>query len=157
MLLTGLWQQVNAEAAFTSFVRVFKKEYKSEQEHNERLNVFKANVAKISANNAQNSASFKVSVFPFAVGALSSAGLDTDMQLVYPTQMDLNEFADLTWEEFSSTHLGLLPGQDGTFRRGPAAICMAAPVPPWHVQTCQRADCDGMHLQGGSGQRLQPC
>ena len=29
-------------------------------------------------------------------------------------QLKLNEFADLTWEEFSATHLGVMPGQDFT-------------------------------------------
>ena len=38
------------------------------------------------------------------------------MNMMSCMQLDLNEFADLTWEEFSSTHLGLLPSRDGGFR-----------------------------------------
>ena len=34
-----------------------------------------------------------------------------------PLQLDINEFADLTFEEFQKTHFGLLPGVNGTFRR----------------------------------------
>ena len=33
-------------------------------------------------------------------------------------QLGLNEFADLTFEEFQRSHLGLLPGVNGTFRSG---------------------------------------
>ena len=32
-------------------------------------------------------------------------------------QLGINEFADLTLEEFQKTHFGLLPGVNGTFRR----------------------------------------
>ena len=31
-------------------------------------------------------------------------------------QLALNELADITFEEFKRTHLGLLPGVNGTFR-----------------------------------------
>ena len=34
-----------------------------------------------------------------------------------PSQLGINEFADLTFDEFQRTHLGLLPGVNGTFRR----------------------------------------
>ncbi|BDA42488.1 KDEL-tailed cysteine endopeptidase CEP2 [Coccomyxa sp. Obi] len=80
--------QTNAQGAFRTFTRLFSKQYTDEEEYNTRLNIFKSNVAYITASN--------------------SAGESYEL--------GLNEFADLTWEEFSSTHLGLNPAEGGSFR-----------------------------------------
>ena len=51
--LTSFWvPQTNAEGAFRTFTRLFSKQYTDEEEYNTRLNIFKSNVAYITAGNS---------------------------------------------------------------------------------------------------------
>ena len=75
--------------AFDAWVKKFGKEYKGDGEKSKRLEVFTTNAKMIAEHNAQAWQTFK---------------------------MGLNEFADLTFEEFAATRLGLdggLLGQKG--------------------------------------------
>ena len=38
-------------------------------------------------------------------------------------QLDINEYADLTWEEFRESKLGLKAGHDGSFRCNMLLCC----------------------------------
>jgi len=67
---------------FLRFVHQYQKTYATNSEYMDRYNIFSANMDKINAVNAQK--------------------LDWSLAM--------NEFGDLTWEEFASTHLGLLGG-----------------------------------------------
>jgi len=64
---------------FLRFVHQYHKSYATNAEYVDRYNIFSANMDKIDAHNAQN--------------------LDWSLAM--------NEFGDLTWDEFASTHLGL--------------------------------------------------
>ena len=66
----------------------------------ERLPVFRANAVRVAQHNANAGASFR---------------------------MALNEFADLTYDEFAATRLGLNPSAGGSLRR--RAPAGAAPSP----------------------------
>jgi C1A family cysteine protease len=79
LLILGLVSAVNYEREFLNFVNTYDKVYAHDEEVASRFEIFKTNLDKINAHNAK--------------------GLEWTM--------DVNEFADQTWEEFSSTHLGL--------------------------------------------------
>jgi len=77
----------NYEDQFTSFVSQYNKKYDGVTEFFNRFNIFKAKVDEINLHNAGN--------FSYTLG--------------------INEFSDLTWEEFQSTYLGLkIPDVDNT-------------------------------------------
>jgi C1A family cysteine protease len=80
--------QANPADAFMLWTAKHDKSYKTEEEGAHRQRVFSSNVDMIAAHNAGPS-SFK---------------------------MALNEFADLTREEFAATHLGMNPAKPGTLR-----------------------------------------
>lgn len=42
--------------------------------------------------------------------------LSEDSMVVFPLQLAVNAFADLTAEEFRATHLGMRPGSNATVR-----------------------------------------
>jgi len=67
---------------FLRFVHQYQKSYASNSEYMDRYNIFSANMDKIDAHNSQN----------------------------LGWSLAMNEFGDLTWDEFASTHLGLLRG-----------------------------------------------
>jgi len=69
------------EEQFTNFMKTYNKTYASLHETLSRFEVFTSNYDMITSHNAKQ--------------------LDWSL--------DINEFADQTWEEFSSTHLGLIP------------------------------------------------
>jgi C1A family cysteine protease len=70
----------NPLAAFEQWMSFHQKSYSSEKEHAKRLDVFKANAAFVSTKNAAQSS----------------------------MRLALNQFADQTWEEFSSKRLALM-------------------------------------------------
>jgi len=70
---------VDYEGEFNNFVMTYNKNYESVSESVNRYEIFKSNLDMINAHNAK--------------------GLDWSL--------DINEFADMTWEEFSSNFLGL--------------------------------------------------
>lgn len=79
--------QENPEQAFRAFLSAHGKAY-APHKFAERLAVFRANADLVSQHDSQDAG--------FTLG--------------------LNQFADLTFEEFSSTHLGLLPLANGSYR-----------------------------------------
>ncbi len=101
-----------------TFTRLFNKKYSNEEEAALRLNIFKTNVDYItSVNSAQQS--YQASIHSnenTQQTALSSLFFSQLAHTDLLPQLGLNEFADQTWEEFSSTHLGLNAGEDGSFR-----------------------------------------
>ena len=80
--------QADPTQAFKAFLDVYGKAYAPGQ-FAERLAVFRANVDFIAQHNSQN------------------AGYE----------LGVNQFADLTFDEFSKTHMGLLPlGANGSYQ-----------------------------------------
>ena len=80
--------QADPTQAFKAFLDVYGKAYAPGQ-FAERLAVFRANVDFIAQHNSQN------------------AGYE----------LGINQFADLTFDEFSETHMGLLPlGANGSYQ-----------------------------------------
>jgi C1A family cysteine protease len=74
------------ENEFVGFVNTYGKKYDTTSEFFHRFNIFKAKFAEIEAHNAGNSS----------------------------YTMGINEFSDLTWEEFSATYLGFAPSSEST-------------------------------------------
>jgi len=90
---------VDAEGAFAEWVAAHAKPYLDDAaEYAQRLSVWRANVAAILAHNAR-------------LRGGAAAG----------PRLDVNEYADLTWEEFSATRLGLRPREEGGGRLKAAA------------------------------------
>lgn len=80
---------MNAEGAFGSWLELHGKQYADNaDEYSKRFQIWKANLDFIVKHNAEHTGH----------------------------KLDLNEFADLTWEEFSSTRLGLIPAKDAAQR-----------------------------------------
>ena len=75
-------RQENLGDAFAAWQRVHGRSYSSAREASRRREVFAANAAYVASQNAKNGGSLV---------------------------LELNQFADLTFEEFASTHLGYNP------------------------------------------------
>jgi len=81
--LLALASASRVENEFVSFVSTYNKKYDTTQEFFERFNIFAAKFAEIEKHNAGN----------------------------YSYTMGINEFSDLTWEEFSAVYLGFIGGE----------------------------------------------
>ena len=77
--IMSMYDSEGAKRAWTAFKREFKKSYPSEEQHNHRWNIFEQNYNEIMNFNNRN----------------------------WKTQMDINQFADLTDSEFKSMFLNL--------------------------------------------------
>lgn len=123
--------ELTAEDALASPLESFQlwsshygKKYKNKAERSTRLEIFKSNAAWIKAQNAaQSTATFA-----------------------------LNTFADLTFEEFSATHLGLLPGA-GASDRLPTATFSHSNVTelPASIDWRKKGAVTGVKNQGSCG------
>jgi len=91
---------VTYEQEFVNFVRNHSKAYASVAETRLRFGVFKSNMDMINNHNSQN----------------------------LGWTMALNEFADLTWDEFASTHLGYVPSTRTTVILDEEVNVQAAPA-----------------------------
>jgi xylem cysteine proteinase len=74
---------MNYELQFLNFMSMYGKKYSHDEEHLARFEVFKTNMQTIDEHNAKN----------------------------LGWQMGVNEFADMTWEEFKAGHLGLIQNE----------------------------------------------
>jgi C1A family cysteine protease len=82
-LLLALATANLVEEQFVSFVNTYNKKYDTTEQFFHRFNIFKAKVKEIEAHNAGN----------------------------HTYTLGINEFSDLTWEEFSATYLGFAGGK----------------------------------------------
>jgi C1A family cysteine protease len=70
---------------FASFVQLYNKKYETTQEFFERYNIFKAKFVEVETHNRANNATYTLGI---------------------------NEFSDLTWEEFQAGYMGWTPSDD---------------------------------------------